>query len=348
MPRISGSNSPYLRRSPPSLRYNARRDSHNRPALRADHFLRQIQARHIHTPSSSPAILQYDSGTGELAPWYWPGDRATGRHLPPDELQDHRRTHKFRAPCCLCSLLDDVPYVEAEIAVVESLPLPHADREQNRTVMHGEYVAACATNRCGYFICLERFYELNGLRLHVYEERDVPRPVEVLANITEVPESFRNGDGLFQVMPDVMRRGSSALMTIEDLSTALERRGCLMSDLMMGIPDSRFWELFVQCQRCATVMLREPFSAFHQCNGSSLTMRFTHRPAWVPESCRSRAGPSYHHNSAYDTLTEIESASSESDREDDSDLEPVAEAASSDDPPAMIDILNDAFNNRPN
>lgn len=65
-----------------------------------------------------------------------------------------------------------------------------------------------------------------------------------------------------------------------DLSRSLRKRSTLIRDLALGIPESRFWDLFVQCSLCKTVVLREPFSAFHECSSRQQTqpniLTFTH------------------------------------------------------------------------
>ncbi|KAF6741670.1 hypothetical protein DFP72DRAFT_1083356 [Ephemerocybe angulata] len=154
------------------------------------------------------------SSTTMFAPGLWrsgPGAPAfgeTGERVPPDALEEYRRKHHFKAPCCLCAIVEE-EYTEATIGVVESLPMPHADPDRNRPIMHGEYVASCAKGECGYFVCLERFYTLNGIKVRVYNERDTPLVAEEGRMGAEIHNSVRNGEGLYQVMPDIMRRGSS-------------------------------------------------------------------------------------------------------------------------------------------
>ncbi|KAF6760400.1 hypothetical protein DFP72DRAFT_843308 [Ephemerocybe angulata] len=303
MPRVE-QNEPYPRRAMQPVHSHLGRLP--TPTLTANHFLRQIEARHIRTPSSPPAILHYDFGTRSLAhwPWYlflhslWPGDSETGRRLRPDELENHRRTHEFHAPCCLCAFLDGEEYTESVIGVVESLPLPRGNPDRNHTTMHGE---------CGYFVCLERFYTLGG-RMTLYRERG---------------------------------------LEVEDLSTALDRHGSLWSDLMIGVTEARFWTLFVQCQLCKTVVLREPLSVFHECHLGQLTGRFVHRPSWVPQNRNRRNGPQGGPHE-FDTDTEIvDSETSGSDSESDLEAVPLPAAASSDDPPTILEVLEVAFNRAP-
>lgn len=70
-------------------------------------------------------------------------------------LEAFRRTHDFRAPSCLCAFLDDEDYSESVIGIVE-VARGNADGNHD-SIMNGQYVAACARQRCGYFrkFCLE-------------------------------------------------------------------------------------------------------------------------------------------------------------------------------------------------
>jgi hypothetical protein len=74
-----------------------------------------------------------------------PSDYDTGERIAPSDLEDHRRTHHFKAPCCLCATSMDQGYVESKIGLV--LVAPGAPSTQ----VNGEYVAQCAKNTCGYF-----------------------------------------------------------------------------------------------------------------------------------------------------------------------------------------------------
>ena len=61
--------------------------------------------------------------------------------VPPSELREHRQSHEFLGPCCLCPLF--VPngkrvFTEAAMFIAASGPFS------------GEYVAQCAKGECGY------------------------------------------------------------------------------------------------------------------------------------------------------------------------------------------------------
>ena len=62
-----------------------------------------------------------------------------GERVVPSELHNHRRTHDFRLPSCICPVLrhqDD--YVEADVILC------------TRGKFFGEYIAVCGKQACGY------------------------------------------------------------------------------------------------------------------------------------------------------------------------------------------------------
>jgi hypothetical protein len=66
--------------------------------------------------------------------------------VKPCDLLEYREQHHFRAPQCLCPLLQKLgdgkePIIET--AILEKISCTH----RNRIV---EYVAECASSRCGY------------------------------------------------------------------------------------------------------------------------------------------------------------------------------------------------------
>lgn len=61
----------------------------------------------------------------------------------PSALREHRQSHRFLGPCCLCPLLAEDPddrgvFTEAAILIATS------------GLFFGEYVAMCAKGQCGY------------------------------------------------------------------------------------------------------------------------------------------------------------------------------------------------------
>lgn len=59
----------------------------------------------------------------------------------PSELEEHRKSHQFLGPCCLCPLFEPQGrpiFTEAAIFIATSGPFA------------GEYIAKCAKGDCGY------------------------------------------------------------------------------------------------------------------------------------------------------------------------------------------------------
>ncbi|KAH6888985.1 hypothetical protein BKA70DRAFT_883304 [Coprinopsis sp. MPI-PUGE-AT-0042] len=120
---------------------------------------------------SSRQVLHYHAATRSLVPWFWPVydeefDQQRGLHLrnarvEPSALEEYRRHHKFRAPSCLCSLVDGTEYTESRIGVLSG-----GDRG-------GVYVAECADAKCGYRVYLDDFYSALGLRIKKFDCRGV-------------------------------------------------------------------------------------------------------------------------------------------------------------------------------
>lgn len=107
--------------------------------------------------NSTDRILTFDLTTLELKTFHWfvitltfarcnfncLGRPMSGtERLPPDAWREHRKSHHFLGPCCLCPLfqrLGEKPrYVEAAVHMVM------------RGMYQGEYVAQCARDKCGY------------------------------------------------------------------------------------------------------------------------------------------------------------------------------------------------------
>lgn len=114
--------------------------------------------RNVEIPHS---VLHYDRTENGLQPWYWcaqsdlftccivihlvflcrrPVNEA-GERVTPSNLLQHRHSHEFLGPCCLCASLesDGSSYTEASIFVALSGPTA------------GQYTAACATGQCRYW-----------------------------------------------------------------------------------------------------------------------------------------------------------------------------------------------------
>ena len=64
-----------------------------------------------------------------------------GQRVTPSDLAAHRLSHRFLGPRCLCMLENYSRGSHKEAVIVILTRGPHV----------GEYVARCATGRCGYF-----------------------------------------------------------------------------------------------------------------------------------------------------------------------------------------------------
>ena len=62
------------------------------------------------------------------------------KRVEPSRLLEYREQHYFRTPLCLCPLLQTLSEI-TEAAILEKKSGTHT----------AEYVAECASGRCGYF-----------------------------------------------------------------------------------------------------------------------------------------------------------------------------------------------------
>ena|SRR5271170_3587759 len=67
---------------------------------------------------------------------------ARGERIPPSDLSDHRSSHRFLGPCCICPLLR--PAVQGCTFVEAAIFMATHGR------LAGQYLAVCARGRCGY------------------------------------------------------------------------------------------------------------------------------------------------------------------------------------------------------
>ncbi|KAH6885169.1 hypothetical protein BKA70DRAFT_1445251 [Coprinopsis sp. MPI-PUGE-AT-0042] len=222
-----------------------------------EYFHKRIQAAHFQTPSTSPEILHWNSKTGDLSTWKWPVELGTGRRVPPSDLEDHRRTHQFRAPSCLCAYLDRKHYTESSIGVVH-VPMKLA----RASSLNGEYTAECATGRCGYLVCLEKFYILPVLPMRGYSKRDTPRPPTLLTHNSTI--DFLKG--LQQVLPSSNAYGRGTKRPrVEEPDDGAPALGKVTDLIKEGISEGAFYMLFIQCFLCQAVVLRSCFPHNHHC-----------------------------------------------------------------------------------
>ncbi|KAH6897574.1 hypothetical protein BKA70DRAFT_1438176 [Coprinopsis sp. MPI-PUGE-AT-0042] len=230
-------------------------DKDNRRCL--EYFLNRIQAAHFQTLSTAPTILHWDSAIGDLSPWKWPVDLATGYRVVPSELEAHRSTHHFRAPSCLCARIDEASYSESRIGLVH-VPI----KLTAGSSLNGEYTAECATGRCGYLVCLERFYILPVLHVMGYPTRGTPiAPNTFNYNVTR--DIF---SGLQQVMPiqSVHTRGIKRDRVEEPYSRAANVHHAL-SMIRQGTSKEKLYDLLIECCLCQAVVLKCCFPHDHHC-----------------------------------------------------------------------------------
>ncbi|KAH6879568.1 hypothetical protein BKA70DRAFT_1474922 [Coprinopsis sp. MPI-PUGE-AT-0042] len=218
---------------------------------------KRVQEAHFHTLSTSPTILHWDSETGDLAPWKWPVDAVTGYRVTPSELEAHRRTHHFLAPSCLCASLFNEPYIESRIGLVH-VPIKLTPTSS----LSGEYTAECATGRCGYLVCLERFYVLPVLQVKGYPKREIPLPpCKINYNTTR-----DICQGLQQAMPieSVQSRGIKRVRVEEPYSNrrAVHHALALVKE---GISKDMLYNMFIECFLCRRVVLKCAFPHEHHC-----------------------------------------------------------------------------------
>ncbi|KAG1740103.1 hypothetical protein EDD22DRAFT_959248 [Suillus occidentalis] len=124
-------------------------------------------------------VLELDETGVTLCVWYWPVSDE-GERVAPSDLVAHRNSHQFRGPYCLCGFIDDRDPGHYEAAIVVSTRGPNA----------GEYVACCASSKCGYVVLIEQMHNSPGLPTKRYARRgsDQARPQEVV---------FLDGNGMF-------------------------------------------------------------------------------------------------------------------------------------------------------
>ncbi|KAH6891577.1 hypothetical protein BKA70DRAFT_1234167 [Coprinopsis sp. MPI-PUGE-AT-0042] len=236
-----------------------------------EHYIRRIQAAQAHTTYSPPEILHWNETKGDLGGWFWPASLETGERITPSDLEGHRRTHYFMAPCCLCAISREEAYVEAKIGLVV---VPVASGSA-RLEVNGEYVAQCALNRCGYFVPLERFYARKTLQVKAYPKRAAPLSPEQLVYISDFDRDAEANLGLSQALPSsgIWMRGSRDLLKVEAPVHIFDARQSFTTLWARGLQEDAFWSLFVQCSLCRMVMPKDVFSGMHGAGGCKAQVR---------------------------------------------------------------------------
>ena len=116
------------------------------------------QQLYLHQVRISNVILQFDVAAGRgLSIWRWYDlellafvtltshnrDRPVndvGERVTPSDLDNHRLSHRFLGPCCICPAINNEHVAFTETAITVVLFGRRA----------GQYVARCATGGCGY------------------------------------------------------------------------------------------------------------------------------------------------------------------------------------------------------
>ncbi|KAH6893808.1 hypothetical protein BKA70DRAFT_1233155 [Coprinopsis sp. MPI-PUGE-AT-0042] len=284
-------------RSPqiPDIQTRSAGASSSKPDL--SHFLRQIQSARFRTAHSPAHILHWDSIRDSLREWAWPADNDTGERIPPSELENHRRTHFFTAPCCLCAFSLDETFVESRIGL--AVVAPGGDSSE----VVGEYVAQCASNQCGYF--------------------DTPLAPEQLSYICDAAPNYGEpqADGLAQALPSsgIWSRGTRTPLLVEK-PLNLEQACTEFSKLWArGVEEEIFWRLFVQCALCRMVMPRDVFCSTHGPIGCWMRRGNTVWPLDCPEAPENTNG-----NESVSGDTEIvNDTDDDTDNETDDEMPPL-------------------------
>jgi hypothetical protein len=136
--------------------------SHNSPNLPPSHTMSaslDFEDLLAKANNSQYAVLQYNRSTDRLTIWKWwvisctqstptPDSDQSGvrpstifARIHPTDFEEHRTSHQVVGPGCFCPKIDsNAPdFVESAMYIVDSGPFT------------GEYVAACAKDRCKYF-----------------------------------------------------------------------------------------------------------------------------------------------------------------------------------------------------
>ncbi|TEB04049.1 hypothetical protein FA13DRAFT_1807685 [Coprinellus micaceus] len=114
--------------------------------------------------------------------------------------------------------------------------------------------------------------------LSLFRPLDTPLDPQQLVHVADIERSFRAGDGLFQVMPDAVLRGRRRGLELIQPDVPQKTKESLVENLWHGIPESSFWDLFVQCLLCKDVLLREGMMASHKCKCGQDKDALRHHP----------------------------------------------------------------------
>jgi len=218
-------------------------------AVQISRYLRRIRRQER---LNYALILHYDYESGDLRPWFWPVAE-NGQRVTPSDLLNHRLSHQFRVPCCLCAY-NTTTAIYTESAIYLAI----------QGEFSGEYVAGCATDSCGYLICLERMYSRRGLQLKKYPARNAESPPP--ARILRLP-------GLGRSIVSHGRQSERSLDIVTSIpvyarppkhpEAVFDRLLRLDSLARPGLSSAQFIKLFAKCA-CGLIMTRRVFRE-HEC-----------------------------------------------------------------------------------
>nr|VWP01982.1 Beta-hexosaminidase (EC (Beta-GlcNAcase) (Beta-N-acetylhexosaminidase) (N-acetyl-beta-glucosaminidase) [Ganoderma boninense] len=184
-------------------------------------------------------VLQFDSAHKALKCWLWPKDYS-GALIAPGRLP--LRGDDFTG-------------------LVEAAMFERGD---------GEVVAMCATDNCGYLVCLGRIFEKGNMPTATYPKRDdgAVMPFRVFHQSEDTDNVLGQADMEDAELEDGVN------MTLDSLFPAgrvLPRPvkyraliGKLDSKVRPGVPESALKLLFVRCNKCGDVTTRQAF-VYHTC-----------------------------------------------------------------------------------
>ncbi|KAG1835327.1 hypothetical protein DFJ58DRAFT_847452 [Suillus subalutaceus] len=194
-------------------------------------------------------MLELDETGKTLCVWYWPV-KDDGERVVPSDLVVYRKSHQFRGPHCLCLLLDEHdPGNHHEVAIVMVTQGPNA----------GEYLACCASSKCGYFAFIEKLHVSIGLPVKCYPRRrpDEARPLDIV--FVDGNGTYTSKLGRVDVIERRQPRGN-------DTHTMFERLMKLDSFTRPGLTQDEFRRFLTRCNCCKLIMMRHMFER-HDCVG---------------------------------------------------------------------------------
>ncbi|KAG2744886.1 hypothetical protein P692DRAFT_20850060 [Suillus brevipes Sb2] len=196
--------------------------------------------------NSTNVVLELDNETRKtLAVWSWPVDE-NGARVVPSDLVAYRKSHRFRGPRCLCAFLDDhKPNDHHEAAIVMLKRGPRT----------GEYVACCASSKCGYVAFIEQTFNSCELPVKRYSRRnpDEARPHDIM---------FLDGEDI--KLEFIQKRQRQRNKTHDTFDRLLK----LDSFTQPGLTEAEFRRFLTRCNNCQLIMTRRTFER-HHCMGQA-------------------------------------------------------------------------------